>query len=82
MNLNLSIKQRELTALETHRKHQKEALRRREEDLRGMFKNQIILNVGSTLCSKKRCGFTSPISKRRDNICSVSFSADHLSLCI
>ncbi|XP_033607955.1 DNA repair protein RAD50 [Cryptotermes secundus] len=34
MNLNLSIKQRELTALETHRKHQKEALRRREEDLR------------------------------------------------
>jgi hypothetical protein len=32
---NLNGKQRELTALETNRKHQKEALRRREEDLRG-----------------------------------------------
>jgi hypothetical protein len=44
MNLNLSIKQRELTALETNRKHQKEALRRREEDLRGMLKTLIMTN--------------------------------------
>jgi hypothetical protein len=54
MNLNLSIKQRELTALETNRKHQKEALRRREEDLRGTFKNLIIINFGSPFCLEIR----------------------------
>lgn len=34
LSYNLNGKQQELTALETNRKHQKEALRRREEDLR------------------------------------------------
>jgi hypothetical protein len=54
MNLSLSKKQRELTALETHRKHQKETLRRREEDLRGMFKNLILMNFGPTFSLEKR----------------------------
>jgi len=35
LNYNLNGKERELTTLETNRKHQKEALRRREEELRG-----------------------------------------------
>lgn len=39
-------KQRELTTLETNRKHQKEALRRREEDLRGTSKNLIAVTFG------------------------------------
>jgi hypothetical protein len=46
MNCNLSIKQRELTALETNRKYKKEALRRGEEDLRGTLKNLIVMNFG------------------------------------
>jgi hypothetical protein len=41
LNYNLNVKQRELTTLETNRRHQKEALRRREEDLRGTSKNLI-----------------------------------------
>jgi hypothetical protein len=46
MNHNLSIKHRELTALETNRKYKKEAIRRGEEDLRGTLKNLIIINFG------------------------------------
>jgi hypothetical protein len=46
MSYNLNVKQRELTALETNRKHQKEALRRREEDLRGTLKNLIAVTFG------------------------------------
>lgn len=41
LNCNLNVKQRELTTLETNRRHQKEALRRREEDLRGTSENLI-----------------------------------------
>jgi hypothetical protein len=41
LSYNLKVKERDLTALETNRRHQKEALRRREEDLRGTSKNLI-----------------------------------------
>jgi hypothetical protein len=44
------MKQRELTALETNRKHQKEALRRQEEDLRGTLKNLTVMNFGLRFC--------------------------------
>jgi hypothetical protein len=46
LSYNLNGKQREVTTLETSRKHQKEALRRREEDLRGTSKNLIALTFG------------------------------------
>jgi hypothetical protein len=42
----LNGKQRELTTLETNRKHQKEALRKQEEDLRGTSKNLIAVTFG------------------------------------
>lgn len=43
LSCGLNIKQRELTTLETNRKHQKEALRRREEDLR--VKEELLYNA-------------------------------------
>jgi hypothetical protein len=46
LSCGLNIKQRELTTLETNRKHQKEALRRREEDVRGTLKNLIAMTFG------------------------------------
>lgn len=39
MTRSLGGKHRELTTLETNRKHQKEGLRRREDDLRGLLGN-------------------------------------------
>jgi septal ring factor EnvC (AmiA/AmiB activator) len=46
---SLSTKQQELTTLETNRKHQKDALRKLEEDLRGMLKNQIVVKFGNDM---------------------------------
>jgi len=46
LSCNLNVKQRELTTLETNRRHQKEAVRRREEDLRGTSKNLIAVTFG------------------------------------
>jgi hypothetical protein len=46
LSCNLNVKQRELTAVETNRRHQKEALRKREEDLRGTSKNLIAVTFG------------------------------------
>ncbi|GFG30387.1 hypothetical protein Cfor_05842, partial [Coptotermes formosanus] len=43
LSCGLNIKQRELTTLETNRKHQKEALRRREEDVR--VKEELLYNA-------------------------------------
>ena len=46
LNHRLHIKQQEVTTLETNRRHQKDTLRKREEDLRGMLKNLIAVDFG------------------------------------
>jgi hypothetical protein len=46
LNHRLHIKQQEVTTLETNRKHQKDTLWKREEDLRGMLKNLIAVDFG------------------------------------
>lgn len=53
INHSLGSKHRELTTLETNRKHQKEELRRREEDLRGLLENKTVADFCSTLFREK-----------------------------